>query len=522
MGTTFDLQQLVVDRKKTAAGTPHRPRRRFSRYVLPATLIVGFLALVGWALRDAFLPARSVTVLPVIVAKAETHQSGAVLFRGAGWIEPRPTPTVVTALAEGVVDRLLVTEGQAVDAGQELARLIDADARIALEQAESGLKLRDAEVASAQGTLKAAVVTLEEPIHLKVALAEVESAHAKLKRELVNLPFALRSSQARLELAGQDVEGKRQAGESVAGRLLQRAESELAQAKAAVEEIEAREATLKEELEALERQRAALDRQLELKTEEHRRVAETKAALSAAEARRTQAQLAVNAATLRLERMVIRSPITGRVLSLSAQPGKRLMGLAAASQTDASTLLTLYDPQMLQIRADVRLEDVPHIEPGQPVRIETAAVPDGLDGEVIAATSITDIQKNTLQVKVAIKSPPPVIKPDMLVQVTFLEPDRPESEPKATEELRLFVPRQLVENTNDAQQVWVVDGSSHTARRQTIRLGRGVKGELLEVEEGLAAMDKLIVGGREGLQVGERIQIIGEDNTLGTAAEARK
>lgn len=511
--SALDLQQLVVDRTKPTAGRIHRPRRLVSRYALPLAIFTGFVALIGWAARSSLLPSRSVTVVPVIVTKAETQQSGAILFRGAGWIEPRPTPIVVTAMAEGVVDQLFVTEGQAVEAGQELARLVDQDARIALDQAKSELKLREAEVASAGATLKAAIATLEQPIHLTVALAEVESAHAKLKRELINLPFAKRSAEARVELARQDVEGKTSAGDAVAGRLLQRAKSELLQATAAFEELESRDSTLQEELRAVERQRSALETQLNLKTEEHRKVNEAKAARDAAEARLSQSQSTVEAAALRLERMSIRAPIKGRVLALNAQPGKRLMGLVAASPNDSSTLLTLYDPQMLQIRADVRLEDVPHIEVGQPVRIETAAVPDGLDGEVIAATSLTDIQKNTLQVKVAIKSPPPIIKPDMLVQVTFLEPERA-AQTEPAEELRLLIPSQLVESTSDGSFVWLADQLNNLAVRKSITLGRAKKGELIEVTQGLSPTDKLIVSGRESLQAGERIKVIGEDTTL--------
>jgi HlyD family secretion protein len=523
MSAHLDLQQLVVDRGKPAGGNAGRPRRLISRYVLPLAIVVGFLLLVGWAARDSFLPSKSVTVVPVIVTAADVHQAGAVLFRGAGWIEPRPTPTVVTALAEGVVDRLFVNEGEAVEAGQELARLVDTDARIALGQAEAELQLREADLTSAQGTLKAAIANLEQPIQLKVALAEVESKHAKVKRELVNLPFALRSEKARLDLAKQDFEGKSSAGAAVSGRVLQRAKSELAQATAAVEELEARESTLADELAALERQREATETQLKLKTEEHRRLNEAEAAVRSAEARCSQATFAVEAAKLRLERMVIRSPITGRVLALSSQPGKRLMGLLVSSLNDASTLLTLYDPHMLQVRADVRLEDVPHIEPGQPVRIETPAAPDGLDGEVIAATSLTDLQKNTLQVKVAIKNPPAVIKPDMLVQVTFLEPARADNREQPTSEpQRLLIPKPLVETSAQGDFVWLADRVNQVARWQPIKLGRGTKGELVEVVEGLSAMDKLIVAGREGLQPDQRINVVGEDNSLGTVAEARK
>src|SRR5439155_3123646 len=99
------------------------------------------------------------------------------------------------------------------------------------------------------------------------------------------------------------------------------------------------------------------------------------------------------------------------------------MGLSPVGHPEASTVATLYDPTRLQVRADVRLEDVPRLRPGQAVRIESPAAPAGpLDGEVLFATSQADVQKNTLQVKVLVKAPPPTLRPDMLVRATFLAP----------------------------------------------------------------------------------------------------
>ena len=59
---------------------------------------------------------------------------------------------------------------------------------------------------------------------------------------------------------------------------------------------------------------------------------------------------------------------------------------------------------------------------GQPASIETAAHGTAVEGEVLWVTTRADIQKNTLQVKVAINQPPAMITPEMLAQVTFLAP----------------------------------------------------------------------------------------------------
>ena len=121
-------------------------------------------------------------------------------------------------------------------------------------------------------------------------------------------------------------------------------------------------------------------------------------------------------AELQLSRTVINAPMSGKILSLAARPGTKLMGLAPGALQDASTVVTMYDPAQLQVRADVRLENVAQVLKGQKVEIATPAVPGTVVGRVLAITSLTDIQKNTLQVKIAIDSPPAVLKPDMLVE----------------------------------------------------------------------------------------------------------
>ena len=184
---------------------------------------------------------------------------------------------------------------------------------------------------------------------------------------------------------------------------------------------------------------------------------------------------------------------------------------------DASTVVTLYDPQVLQVRADVRLEDVPLVTPGQPVVIETPSSPETIRGEVLYATSSASVQKNTLEVKVALHDPPPTIRPEMLVAATFLAPDQQGQSAEETERERLLVPRELVESADGASSVWVADPDG-VARRQPVRLGRAGTAELVEVLDGLAPTDRLIAGGRNGLADGDRITITGEDASIGVAA----
>lgn len=509
MATNLDLRQLAIDRDGTSP-PPRRRRAILARYVLPGVVLLGFAAMLGWAARDRFLPSKPITVVPVVVSRAEVQQSGTPLFQAAGWVEPRPTTVLVSALAEGVIEELLVVEGQEVNAGEPVARLIDIDARLILEQARADIRLRQAERASAQADLKAARMRLEHPVHLEAALADAESVLAKTETELARIPFLIRSAEARVEYAQYSLSSRQRAGDAVAVISLRQAQGEHDAALADLNELHARSSRLQREVEALRKKADALAKRLELLIDERRQTADAEARLQAAEARVRQAELAVETAQLQLDRMVVRAPRAGRVLDLIARPGTRVTGLRPGSEQGANTVVTLYDPQLLQVRADVRLEDVPLVVPGQPVRIETASSKQPIRGQVLYATSAANIQKNTLEVKIALAEPPPTIRPEMLVTATFLAPERPERERKESEsQQRLLAPRELIESDGDVQTVWVADASG-TARRQTVRLGRAGTEELVEVVEGLNPTDKLIAGGREGLSEGERILIRGE------------
>src|SRR6266571_2698193 len=139
METKVDLQQLAVERDSVTLSSSRR--KVLTRFVLPGALLVGFASLVAYAAREGLSPPRAVTVIPVITSQgALDAPPDTPLFRAAGWVEPRPTPTIVTALAEGVVEQLLVVEGQEVRRGQVVARLVAADAKLALESAEAEIE----------------------------------------------------------------------------------------------------------------------------------------------------------------------------------------------------------------------------------------------------------------------------------------------------------------------------------------------------------------------------------------------
>jgi multidrug efflux pump subunit AcrA (membrane-fusion protein) len=286
MSPNVDLSQLAV-RRDGASSTP-RTRRSWhagTRIVLPGLVLLGFVAVVGWAARDRLLPATPVTVISVVTTHLDVQSEGTPIFQAAGWIEPRPTPILVTALTEGVVEKLLVVEGQTIQAGEPVAHLIQDDARLALQTADADLELRQAEVDNVKATL-----TLAKAM----------------------LPLQLKAARSRLALAKESLDARTRAAELGASPLLALplARSEVEVAASAVAELELKENGIK--------------------AEGLRPFAELEANVKAASTRAKLAEIAVAAARLRLDRTVIKAPVAGQVMTLIARPGQRLMGQSPA------------------------------------------------------------------------------------------------------------------------------------------------------------------------------------------------
>ena len=512
-----DLRDLAVDRGGTSVTALRARRNVFSRYVLPAALLLGFLALIAWAARDLLLPPRAVTVVPVFSTTSEFQQQGTPLFQAAGWIEPRPTPLRVAALAPGVVEELLVVEDQAVKRGEPIAELVRDDAKLKHDAALANLQLRHAELEESEASLAAAETRFKQPVHLEASLNQAEAALASLNTELKNLPFELRRAEADYKALQRDYKGKVSASGVIAGTAIDIALGKSDAAKAMVDELGDRSASLRSEHAALASRCGALKTQLDLLSDETKARDEASAHIKAAKARVSQAEVAVSEAKLRLDRMTVVAPVDGRVFRLIAHPGARIgSGMTQMAGHDGSTVITMYRPSMLQVRVDTRFEDIPKVSLGQPVEIGNPALSAPLEGTVLFISSEADIQKNTLQVKVAIPNPPAVFKPEMLVDVTFLAPKLPARAEEPVRRVSIYLPQQLIQNDDTGSFVWIADQSDNVARKNNVTLGPVAANGLVEIKSGLDVSSRVISGSTEGLQTGTHIRVSREDSTLGT------
>ncbi len=511
----LDLSAFATDQQSTLQSKLVYRKPRWLKWILVGLLSVGLIVILGIAMDAILFPPHSVTVVPVITTRSAMQTEGTVVFQAAGWIEPRPSLVNVAAMVEGVVEQVLVVEGQDVQVNETIAKLVDADAKLAVRQANASLRLKKSELASREAEWKAAKLRFENPVHLQAPLAEAQSLLAKSETELAKLPFQIRIAEAQLKFADENLVGKEASQGAISGRLLSQARNDRLSAFATVQELQQRKPRLESEIDALRNRVDALSRQLSLLIDETRQVEDSAARRTAAAASLDEAELVVELAELRLRRTNVQAPIPGRVLRVLVQPGSRVMGLEVSGSQSSSTVASMYDPDRLQVRVDVRLEDFAKVSPGQPVRIETASIREPILGTVLLPTSSANIQKNTIEVKVAIDQPPDGIRPEMLASASFLavasESNASESH---KEKLTLFVPRELVQSNDRGKFVWIVDVSNRAIRRRVV-IGTAKTGALVEVDGGLFPTDRLIASGYDSLSDNSKVVIRGEHETLG-------
>lgn len=514
----LDLSSLALDRSPAIGSTKkpslQRKKRWLTRFALPVGVLLGFTILLFAAAGNRFMPARSVTVIPVIVKRAELQQAGTTLFQAPGWIEPRPTAISVAAMTPGVIEELMVVGGQCVQKGEPIARLVTIDAELVFEQSKNALAIREGELNRAKAELTAARIRFDNPVHLKIQLADAKSTLTKSKTELAKLPFLIEAAESSVKYTLGSMAGKQSARGAIPDNAIAKAENEHAMASANLQELQQRKPNLEREVSALEEVVHAIERQLELLVEETRQLQEAEAKVQSAEAYRNEAKLQVRQAELALERNTVRAPMNGRILRLVASPGSRVMGLETTAGQSSSTVVEMYDPQRLQVRVDVRLEDVPMVTPSQQVKIETASSNGVIHGQVLQVTSSANIQKNTLEVKVELFDPPSSVSPEMLATVAFLAPKEDASSDSSRETERIFVPGSFVQAMDSQPFLWTVDENS-TARKRLVELNGKGGDDLIAIKSGLRVTDKLIASGREGLRDGARLNVTGDDPIIG-------
>lgn len=398
------------------------------RFGIPIAIIAATFAILAFASWNLIRKTHPVEAVTVVMRNVETDDpistdaSDESIVQAPGWVEASPYAVYAGALIEGVVDEILVLEGDYVEEDQPVATLVSEDSELALSAAKAVVAIR-------KGELRAAQTQMEE-----------RADEYERKKPLVESGNLAEGPVERLRL-----------------RLLND-EAKVAIAKATVDAA----------------------------------IAEHKIA------------------TLALDRCTVRSPINGIVIERLTSPGSviRFVG-----DEHSSHIVHLYDPNYLQVRADIPLADAANVSVGHPAEIIVDILPNTtFKGEVLRFVHKADQQKNTIESKVLIHSPSPLLKPDMLARVKILQPDKPSGTKKTWTEQHVFIPKNIISDLQNPS-VWVIADLAKgvgNAEQRNITLGTLEFDGWIEVLSGLSPGDMVITSDITFV-AGDAVEIQGGD-----------
>ena len=205
---------------------------------------------------------------------------------------------------------------------------------------------------------------------------------------------------------------------------------------------------------------------------------------------------------------VLRAPFAGIVVSKDAQPGEMISPVSGGGGFTRTGLCTLVDMGSLEIEVDVSESFIDRVRPGQPVVAVLDAYPDWqVPAHVITTVPTADRQKATVKVRIAFDEIDQRVLPEMGVKVRLLEPTPTGPAAAAPAAAPLLVPRAALRD-GEGGESYVLVVADERLRRRVVRPGRE-RGDEVEIEGGLAAGERVVVAGPDGLDDGDRVRVAG-------------
>ncbi len=282
-------------------------RFSFTRHGLPL-LAAGALAFAAYSVLAAHQPRLKSE--PLLAPPASPFKARVA---GVGLVEPSSETIAVATELGGVVARVFVAAGQAVEAGAPLFAIDDRGYRAALADAEASLALADASIATFGRQIEAQkALVLQAKAQLASAEAELVRADAD-RRRFAELAAKDWASRQKLEATGADA---------------RKAEAAVQSARAAI---------------------VAAERNLDVLGAQRRE----------AEARRAAAAAKRDRASIDLDKTVIKAPIAGTVLKVNVR-----LGEYAPPGVLVEPLLSLGATATLHVRVEVDETDAWRVRAG--------------------------------------------------------------------------------------------------------------------------------------------------------------
>jgi HlyD family secretion protein len=424
------------------------------------------------------------TPFPVTLAAVERGPvAGVVTYTGS--VAPLNEEDVFPRVTGRIVE-IPVYPGDAVRAGQVVARLDDV---------ELGSRAREAEAGAVAATATAA--------QMEADVVAARHGVVQMERELAMSTEELRAARDTVAQMENEVT-MAQADSEHQGHIIVRDERLYASGGISLQELEATRAMVTGA-------RAKVDGARSKVSQMNAMVSVGQAKVDAARARLDQAKAMEQSALRRREAMVamasqsramqrtaevvrdyvnIRSPSGGYVVKRLVAPGVLVQpGMA---------ILKIAQIDRVRLQANVGEKDLASIKVGSPVKVTAAGAGQApITARVTSVFPFVDAGARTGVVEALVENTPRRFLPGQYVQMEFVTGERPDA---------LTVPRDAVARMGGKARVWVADGD----RTQPREVTTGLEGpDRIEVVTGLAGTERVVARGHEGLYAGARIAEMG-------------
>jgi RND family efflux transporter MFP subunit len=228
---------------------------------------------------------------------------------------------------------------------------------------------------------------------------------------------------------------------------------------------------------------------------------QTQVKVLAAQLASTRAQADLAEVNLQSTRVV--APFAGTVLRKDAEVGEIVAPSSAGGGLTRTAIVTMADLRTLEVEVDVNEAYIAQVRGGQSARITLDAYPDtSFAGRVRQVVPTADRQKATVLVKVSILDRDPRILPEMGAKVVF---DSKGAAASAAPR-RVLAPAAAVVQGSGGASVWVV--SENVVHRVNVDVG-AARGEQVEIRQGLAGGESLVLQPSAKLKDGGRVKVAG-------------
>jgi membrane fusion protein (multidrug efflux system) len=206
------------------------------------------------------------------------------------------------------------------------------------------------------------------------------------------------------------------------------------------------------------------------------------------------ARASVQLAQTRLDKTVLRAPFDG------------VLGLRSVSKggyvNSGDTLVTLQSIDPLKVDFRVPETLLSSIQVGQKIRLTTDALRDrSFEGEIYAIDPQLDVNGRALKLRALVDNHDQILRPGLFARVGIVAENRDNA---------VMIPEAAIVPQGNTRYVFRIEDGK--AVRVDVKLGLRRNGEV-EVTEGLASGDVIVISGQQRVRNGGRVEVINNANS---------